>query len=210
MTPQPDFRIQPAPEGTSRRLTWRNLAGLARWLRLRAASRGPLHSGLFFLDRGADLRIDPGAEVRIGGGVRIMRDFTGNWHGRVVIGDNVFFNRGCHTAVQRELTIGNGCLFGEKVSIHDEDHLFGAEYVAVPLPDRPMRTAPVRIGNDVWVGAKATIVAGVSIGDGAVIAAHSVVTRDVPPNTLVAGTPARVIRSWDQPAQRDVSVSVSV
>jgi acetyltransferase-like isoleucine patch superfamily enzyme len=53
---------------------------------------------------------------------------------------------------------------------------------------------PIRVGNDVWIGARAIILSGVSIGDGAVIAAGSVVTRDVPPYTIAAGNPARVIR----------------
>jgi acetyltransferase-like isoleucine patch superfamily enzyme len=63
------------------------------------------------------------------------------------------------------------------------------------------RTAPVRIGDGVWVGSGATILAGVTVGDGAVIAAASVVTKDVPPGVLVAGNPARVIRrdvTWRQ------------
>ena len=55
-------------------------------------------------------------------------------------------------------------------------------------------TAPISIGNHVWIGAGATILKGVTIGDNAIIGAGSVVTKDVPPNTIVAGNPAHIIR----------------
>lgn len=58
-------------------------------------------------------------------------------------------------------------------------------------------TAPIVIGNNVWIGAKATVTKGVSIGDNSVIAANAVVTRDIPAGTLAAGVPARVIRRID-------------
>jgi acetyltransferase-like isoleucine patch superfamily enzyme len=197
--------IRPAPpSGPSRRFTIRNLAALARYLRLKVAHRHQLRGGAFFLGRGGEIRITAGARVDIGARFRAMPDFDGSLHGRVQIGNDVFFNRACHVAVQESLVIGNGCLFGEKVSIHDEDHLFGFEYVDTALPQRPMRTAGIVIGDNVWVGAKATILQGVIIGDGAVVGAHALVTKDVPPHSLVVGAPARVIRSWaleDRPTE---------
>ena len=57
-----------------------------------------------------------------------------------------------------------------------------------------MLPSPVKIGNDVWIGAKATVLSGVTIGNGAVIAAGAVVTKDVPDNTVVAGVPAKIIK----------------
>jgi acetyltransferase-like isoleucine patch superfamily enzyme len=113
----------------------------------------------------------------------------------VEIGDNVFFNRGCHVDARLKVSIGDNCLFGEGASIHDADHVFGPGDRR-PIAERGFVSAPVTIGRNVWVGAKATITRGVTIGDNAVIAAHAVVTRDVPPNSLVAGLPARVIRQW--------------
>lgn len=62
------------------------------------------------------------------------------------------------------------------------------------------KSAPIHIGNHVWIGARATILKGVTIGDGAVVAAGAVVNKDVPPNTLVGGVPARIIKeniSWE-------------
>lgn len=169
-----------------------------------------VRGGLFFLDSGAALQVGGQAQIEIGRGVRILRDFTGDFFGTVRIGSNVFFNRGCHIAALKEVVIGDGCLFGERVSIHDENHTFGPQVHGVALPDRPMRTASVRIGKNVWVGANATILSGVSVGDGAVIAAHAVVVSDVPPHTLVAGVPARVQRDWSldlpRPSDRETTL----
>ncbi|MBC8076121.1 MAG: hypothetical protein H7Y32_08620 [Chloroflexales bacterium] len=81
------------------------------------------------------------------------------------------------------------------VSIHDENHIPGRG--PEPIAQRGFRCAPVVIGRNVWVGAKATILQGVTIGDGAVVAAGAVVTRDVAAYTLVAGVPARPIRALE-------------
>lgn len=62
------------------------------------------------------------------------------------------------------------------------------------IKEHPVSKGPVRIGNDVWLGSRCTIMSGVTIGDGAVIGAHAVVTKDVPPYTITAGNPARVVR----------------
>ena len=65
---------------------------------------------------------------------------------------------------------------------------------SLPLPYLPYRPAPIRIGNHVWLGANVTVLAGVSIGDNAVVAAGAMITEDGPPGALAAGVPARVIR----------------
>lgn len=86
----------------------------------------------------------------------------------------------------REIVIGQGTVISKGVTMRDSDNheLCGAESM----------TAPIRIGNHVWIGLNATILKGVTIGDGAVIAAGAIVTRDVPPRTLVAGVPAKVVK----------------
>jgi len=91
------------------------------------------------------------------------------------------------------VTIGKDSLLGPFVAIYSENHQFQD-------PDIPIRSQgnvrqPVQIGNDVWIGAHAVVVAGVSIGDGAVVAAGAVVTKNVPDRTVVAGVPAKVIGS---------------
>jgi acetyltransferase-like isoleucine patch superfamily enzyme len=147
----------------------------------------------FYLGARASVRIERGAHIYIGQRVRILPDFTLHVRGILVVGDDVFFNRGCHVVAQECVVIGAGCLFGESVSIHDENHL-------LPARDRrragdALSTAPILLGRQVWVGAKATITAGVTIGTGAVIGANAVVTHDIAPHWLAAGVPAHLIRA---------------
>jgi acetyltransferase-like isoleucine patch superfamily enzyme len=163
-----------------------------RYLVLRLRFGGNLEANIFFVHQGGDIDIGSHAHVRIGFPVHFMREFTGRFYGHVTIGDNVFFNRGCYVAVHEALTIGDNCLFGEHVSIHDENHNLGRG--CDPIGSRGFTTAPIVIGKNVWVGAKATILQGVHIGDNAVIGANAVVTRDIPPNAIAVGIPARVVR----------------
>ena len=105
------------------------------------------------------------------------------------VGHNVFFNSGCRFQDQGGITIGDGALIGHGVVLATLNH--------EPDPARrnELRPAPIAIGRDVWIGARAVVTPGVTIGDGAIVAAGAVVTRDVPPRTVVAGVPARPIKT---------------
>ncbi len=107
----------------------------------------------------------------------------------LTIGNNCFVNAGTDIRCVNSVTIGDGVLIGRKVSIMDSD-----SHTVVTENGRNMLSAPVTIGNHVWIGANAKILKGVAIGDGALVAAGAVVTKDVPPNTIVAGIPAIVIK----------------
>lgn len=141
---------------------------------------------------GSRLYIDSKAHLHFGRRVCFRNRFTGDFIGKVTIGYRVHFQPYCHISVWEELTIGDYSIFGEGVSIHDEMHVIttGSD----PIADRGFVTKPISIGRNVWVGAKATILSGVHIGDNAVIGANAVVTHDVPAYTVVGGVPARVIR----------------
>ncbi len=141
---------------------------------------------------GSHLYVDSKADLYFARHVYFSRYFTGRFYGKVTIGDRVLFQHHCHISVHEELTIGDYSLFGEGVSIHDETHIVttGCD----PIGDRGLSAKPISIGRNVWVGAKATILSGVHIGDNAVIGANAVVTHDVPAYTVVGGVPARVIR----------------
>lgn len=104
------------------------------------------------------------------------------------IGERVFINSGCAVQDQGGVSIGDGALLGHNVVIATLNHAMD------PARRADLDPAPVHIGADAWIGANVTILPGVSIGDGAVVAAASVVTRDVPPRTLAMGSPARVVR----------------
>ena len=145
-----------------------------------------------YIGAGSRLDIGPRARLHFGRQVEFAHNFTGDFYGRVTIGNRVFFQHHCHISAHEELTIGDYSIFGEGVSIHDENHIFTAG--ADPIADRGYVVKPISIGRNVWVGAKATILPGVHIGDNAVIGANAVVTHDVPAYTVVGGVPARVIR----------------
>lgn len=106
----------------------------------------------------------------------------------ITIGKNVFFNTGCTFQDRGGITIGDGTQIGQNVMLCTLNHGIAAEARHITYP------FPIVIGKNVWIGANAMVVPGVSIGDNAVIAAGAVVTKDVPENSVVAGVPAKVIK----------------
>lgn len=112
--------------------------------------------------------------------------------GQISIGDRVFINCGTVVLSVLEVTIGDDVALANEVYIMDSNS-HGVE-------GKPHVEAPVHIGDGTWVGARAMILPGVTIGKRVVVAAGAVVTRDVPDDVLVAGNPARVVRPLDYPA----------
>lgn len=114
----------------------------------------------------------------------------------ITIGDNCSIGEYFHISAINRVTIGNGLLTGRFVYIGDNAHGgLSWEEAGVPPLDRQLQSkGAVCIGNNVWIGDKATILSGVTIGDNVIIGANSVVTHDVPSNCMVAGAPARIVR----------------
>lgn len=144
---------------------------------------------------GAHFLVARDATVQFGTGCVLDHGFTLESTGRLEVGDRTVFGHHCTVAADRSVVIGRHCLIGELVSIRDHDHAFDATGEAIL--DQGRATAPVRIGDDVWIGAKATITRGVTIGSGAVVGAHAVVTGDLPAGCVAVGVPARVVRMRD-------------
>lgn len=106
----------------------------------------------------------------------------------ITVGKRVFINSDCKFQDQGGIYIGDDVLIGHAVVLATLNHDIDPE-------KRPqLHPAPIRIGNKVWIGANATITAGVTIGENSIVAAGAVVTKDVPPNTIVGGVPAKKIR----------------
>ena len=115
--------------------------------------------------------------------------FTTDCGKNITLGKGVFINSGCRFQDQGGITIGDGALIGHNVVIATLNHDLNPEKRQSLIP------LPVKIGNNVWIGAGSTILPGVTIGENSVIGAGSVVTKDVPANVVAVGSPARVIKS---------------
>ncbi|HEY9154375.1 MAG TPA: acyltransferase [Opitutaceae bacterium] len=139
--------------------------------------------------------IENHGKLIIGHGLRIDSFFSAAKiqcsQGAVIeLGRNVYLNSGAHLFAKESITIGHNTWIAEDAYISDTDF----HEIA---PDEPPRTAPVKIGNNVWIGLRAIILPGVTIGDHAVIGAGSVVSKDVPAKTVVGGVPAKPIRTFE-------------
>jgi acetyltransferase-like isoleucine patch superfamily enzyme len=110
--------------------------------------------------------------------------------GRIEIGDRVVMSRGVHLVAFASIRIGAGTMIGEYTSIRDANHRFSED---VSIRESGYTAKPIEIGANVWIGRGATVLAGVRIGDNAVVGANAVVTRDVPAGAVAVGVPARPI-----------------
>ena len=109
----------------------------------------------------------------------------------ITIGDGVVISRGVHLVAMEGITIGAGSMIGEYTSVRDSNHV-RAEGMAIRDAGHTGRA--ITIGKEVWIGRGAAVLAGVTIGDYATIAANAVVTRDVPAGAIVGGVPATALR----------------
>lgn len=112
--------------------------------------------------------------------------------GKFSLGDRSFIGSFSVIGCNERVEIGKSVMIAQNVSIRDTDH--GFEDLQVPMIDQGIRTAPVIIRDNVWIGHGAVITKGITIGSGAIIAANAVVTKDVPENAIVGGVPAKIIR----------------
>lgn len=120
----------------------------------------------------------------------------GEYTPEIIIGENCDFGMYNHITSTNKIIIGDNLLTGKWVTISDNNHgnTDWETLHTAPLYRPIISKGPVVIGNDVWIGEKATILSGVCIGDGAVVGANSVVTIDVPAYCVVGGNPARIIK----------------
>ena len=108
----------------------------------------------------------------------------------IYVGDNFYAGYNCTILDMAEVKIGHNCMIGPNVGIYTAGHS-----IEPKNRNKSGFGIPITIGNDVWVGGSCVILAGVTIGDNSIVAAGSVVTKDVPANTIVAGNPAKVLKS---------------
>jgi len=158
---------------------------------------------------GRDLNLEEGAQImglsrrgivfgdRVTVGRGAMISPTGLFGGEpgegLVVGDNSNIGHYAVVGCSGFISIGARVLMGPHVCLIAENHEMGD--AARPIKDQGVRRAPITIEDDVWLGAGAIVVAGVTVGRGSVVAAGAVVTDDVAPGSVVAGVPGRLVRS---------------
>ena len=141
------------------------------------------------------VRLTEQSTVRMGADVLLAHDVQLHLRDRgavIEVGEGTFVNHRTELVAHQHVRLGRDCLLAWDVLVLDSDS---------HSVDGGPRSAPVTIGDRVWIGCRATVLKGVTIGDGAVVAACSVVTGDVPAGALVAGNPARVVRegvTWQE------------
>ena len=126
----------------------------------------------------------------------IFPPFHTNLGRQISIGKNTFINHACSCVDMGGITIGDNVLIGPRVNLASENHPID------PTQRGFLIGQPVVIEDNVWIGAAATILPGVTVGKNSIVAAGSVVTKNVPPNTIVGGVPAKVIKTIESQEDR--------
>lgn len=152
-------------------LTYGKNARIYELVRFRVTDNGTCHLG-------PAVTIERFCEITAGGG-------------KIEIGDNSFIGQGSIIVGKAGIKIGKNCLIAESVTIRDQNHKIDHR---TPINESGFDVDPIEIGNNVWIGAKACILAGVRIGEGSIVGAGSVVTKSLPAGVLAVGNPARVLR----------------
>lgn len=117
-----------------------------------------------------------------------------NGNGKITIGENCYIGIGCilnSTSNEGSIIIGDNTLIGAYSLIQDNDHGFKK---GILIKNQPFSGSPIIIGSNCWIGAHSCVLKGVSIGEGSVVGAGSVVTKDIASSTIVAGVPAKKVR----------------
>jgi acetyltransferase-like isoleucine patch superfamily enzyme len=164
-------------------------------MRRQAFVRWPVHGNVLEALREGRLQLGP--HVLLEPNVWI----TAPGEARIRIGGGSFLNLGVMVAAADRVEIGEHCMFANGCFVTDASHQFSDPRLPVPWQGFTSK-GPTRVGDNVWCGAHVVITSGVSVGERCVIGANSVVTRDVPPFSVAAGAPAKVIAeveygAWD-------------
>jgi acetyltransferase-like isoleucine patch superfamily enzyme len=172
---------------------------LVRYALLKLRYRRRLQTdGICFVCPGVHLEIGRGATLRIGRWAWIGDGTKIRVHeGKVSIGAKTVMGQECTISAYQHVEIGRECIVADRVMLIDFDH--GVVEVERPIRLQGIYKRDVRVAHNVWIGYGACILRGVTVGENAIVGTSTVVTRDVPDNAVVGGSPARVIRMREAP-----------
>jgi acetyltransferase-like isoleucine patch superfamily enzyme len=173
-------------------LPWNRFRIHRELMRRQAFARWPLHGNV--LETFREGRLEIGAHTLLEPDVWL----TASDAGRIRIGSGTFLNIAVMVAAVELVEIGDHCMFANGCFITDGSHRFDDPDKPVPWQGFDSK-GPTRVGDNVWCGAHVVITSGVSVGERCVIGANSVVTRDLPPRSIAAGVPAKVLREVEYP-----------
>ena len=123
------------------------------------------------------------------------RNLTIACRGHITIGNDCFIGEGAMIVARESVSIGNDCLIAAGVTIRDMTH--GIELNGTLFRDQETTTKPISIGHNVWLGAKATVLLGVEIGDNSVLGAHGLAIKSIPANAVAVGIPAKIVKQLE-------------
>ena len=174
--------------------SWFYLVRYWRFMLLRLRHPHVVTEGFVFIGRRVELYARPGyGRLVLGRWVHLGDENRLRAHeGTLRVGDKVVLGRDNTVNCYLDVEIGDTTIVADWVYVCDFDHVY--EDVTIPIKDQGIVKSPVRIGPDCWVGAKATVLRGAMVGEGCVLAAHTVVRGDVPPYSIVGGVPGRVLK----------------
>ena len=165
---------------------WRRTVTRFAYPGVRFGKGGTLHSGV-------KIRCYDGGQVFVGDRVSVLPGTIIDAKGAIVrIGDGCIVGLSCYIVGCAGIDIGANTLIAEHATIRDQDHVF--DDPGIPVEEQGRTSAPVSIGENCWIGAKVTITRGVTVPDGSVIGANSVVTRSLHGGRVYAGAPAKMLR----------------
>ena len=140
--------------------------------------------------------VNENTQILPGGRIQAFPEHVSDSSINITIGKNCLLGFRICILAGSSITIGDNCIMASDVTIVSHNHGTNPE-LELPYRDQKLTVAKVKLGNNVWVGDKVTILAGVVIGDNCVIGAGSVVNRSFPENCMMAGVPARIIKKYD-------------
>jgi acetyltransferase-like isoleucine patch superfamily enzyme len=172
---------------------------LARWLFLKLRYGRRLQTdGICFICPRVKLEIGPEATLSIGRWAWIGHGTKIRVHeGEVSIGAKTVIGQECTVSAFQHVSIGRECIIADRVMLIDFDH--GAAEVERPVRLQGIYKRDVRVGHNVWIGYGACLLRGVTVGDNSIVGTSSVVTKEVPANAVIGGSPARVLRMREAP-----------